>query len=72
MQSFIFYFWDLLYSAVGNCSLSHVPRSKIRTTAEIRLKIGQQAAEKKKFYLFYMLFFVNYVQLQLCVGSGKI
>ena len=42
-------FWDLLYSAVGNSSLSHAPRSKIRTTAEIPLKKGQQAAEKTTF-----------------------
>ena len=45
MQSFIFYFGDLLYSAVGNCSLSHVRRSKIswnQPTAEIPLKKGQE------------------------------
>ena len=41
VQSFIIDFRDLLYSAVGNSSLSHTPRSKIRTTAEIPLKKGQ-------------------------------
>ena len=57
MQSFINYFWDLLYSAVGNSSFSHAPRKKIRTTAEIPLKKRQQAAEKTKFlYALYGVF----------------
>ena len=52
-QSSIIYFWDLLYSAVGNSSLSHAPRSKIRTTAEIPLKKGQK---RPNVCMFYMLF----------------
>ena len=59
IQSFIIYFWDLLYSAVGNSSLSHAPRSKIRTTAEIPLKNGQQPAEKTKFLCALYAVFVN-------------
>ena len=58
-QSFIIYFWDLVYSAVGNSSLSHPPRSKIRTTAEIPLKKGQQAAEKTKYLRVLYVVFLN-------------
>ena len=59
IQSFIIYFWDLLCSAMGNSSLSHPPRSKIRTTAETPLKKGQLAAEKTK------LLYVLHVVLQI-------
>ena len=58
-QSFMIYLWDLPYSAEGNSLLSHAPRTKLRTTAEIPLKEGQQAAEKTKFLFVLYVVFVN-------------
>ena len=39
-----------------NCSLSLDPRSKTKTTAEILLKKGQQAAEKTNLCIFICCF----------------
>ena len=57
IQSFIIYFWDFLYSAVGNCSLLHASRSKIGTAAEILLKKSDsRQQERTNFCMFYMFF----------------
>ena len=55
IKIFIFYFWDLLYSAMGKCSLSHAPAIKTRTTAKLSLKKGTIGSRKDQ--LLYMCCF---------------